>query len=252
MSTYAVQVSGIAPTTTEQQLHEFFTFCGKITSIDSNDKSEPKNATIHFEKPSAAKTALMLNGGTLDGAHLTVTSETEHPTEAEATHQTPPHGVEQSDKPRAGIAAEYIAKGYTLSDQILQRAIELDDKHGISKSFLTYFHSIDSTVGQKALGPDQTISRKVQEGVNASLVRAKTIDEQKGISKKAGDYYTQALGSPLGQKVRAFYTSTSKQVQDIHEEARRIASENKASATVPVQESDSEKPAEAAVKEGPV
>lgn len=43
-------------------------------------------------------------------------------------------------------------------------------------------------------------------------------------------YYTQALGTPFGQKVRAFYTTTSKQIVDIHEEARRIAAENKAAA----------------------
>lgn len=38
-------------------------------------------------------------------------------------------------------------------------------------------------------------------------------------------YYSKAIRSPLGQKVRAFYTTTSKQVMDIHEEARRIASQ---------------------------
>lgn len=36
-------------------------------------------------------------------------------------------------------------------------------------------------------------------------------------------YYTKAFSSPLGQKVRDFYTTTSKQVLDIHEEASRIA-----------------------------
>lgn len=40
-------------------------------------------------------------------------------------------------------------------------------------------------------------------------------------------YYLKAISSPFGQKVRAFYTSTSKQVGDIHEEARRIAAERK-------------------------
>jgi hypothetical protein len=42
-------------------------------------------------------------------------------------------------------------------------------------------------------------------------------------------YYTRALGSHLGQRVRAFYTTTSKQIFDIHEEARRIADEHKSS-----------------------
>ncbi len=39
-------------------VHEFFTFCGKILDIDLKEKT----ATISFEKPSAAKTALMLKG----------------------------------------------------------------------------------------------------------------------------------------------------------------------------------------------
>lgn len=39
-------------------------------------------------------------------------------------------------------------------------------------------------------------------------------------------YYSRALSSQWGQKVKAFYTTTSKQVLDIHEEARRIASQD--------------------------
>ena len=60
----------------------------RISSIDLNEKAEPRTAVVHFEKPSAAKTALIvsaldyhregmmyitclqLNGGSLDGAHL--------------------------------------------------------------------------------------------------------------------------------------------------------------------------------------
>ena len=55
-------------------------------------------------------------------------------------------------------------------------------------------------------------------------------------------YYAKALSSPFGQKVKAFYTTTSKQVLDIHEEARRIAAEHKAAAT----------PASAPAPAGPV
>jgi hypothetical protein len=41
-------------------------------------------------------------------------------------------------------------------------------------------------------------------------------------------YYTKMLASPIGQQIRDFYTNTSKQVLDIHAEARRIAEEHKA------------------------
>ncbi|KAH9891953.1 hypothetical protein C8Q73DRAFT_837499 [Cubamyces lactineus] len=234
MSAYTIHVSGISDATTEQHLTDFFTFCGKITSVEYD--REKHTATIHFEKPSAAKTALMLNGGTLDGAHLTITSDQEHHDKDDGAAHHEGH-IEQADKPRAGIAAEYLARGYTLSDQVLQRAIELDKQHGISNRFLSYIQSLDTTLGQKALGPEKTISGKVQETLASATQQAKAVDEQKGITKTASDYYARALSSPFGQKVKAFYTSTSKQVLDIHEEARRIAEAHKQSSSAPTAQS---------------
>jgi len=226
---YTVNVSGIAPSTTEQQLHDYFSFCGRILKIDLDETGPSKSAIIHFEKPSAAKTALMLNESLLDGSALVVHSDTAHPDEEDSgTTHVPGAPLEQSDKPRAGIAAEYLAKGYKLSDGILQRAIQLDSEKGISHRFLGYFQSLDTSIGAKALGPDQTISGRVASTIQTATQHAKTVDEQKGYTKVAGDYYTRALGSPLGQRVRAFYTTTSKQIFDIHEEARRIADEHKA------------------------
>ena len=184
--TYDVHVSAIAPQTTEQHLTEFFSFCGKIASLSFDPAAH--SAVIRFEKPGAAKTALMLNGGALDGAHLSVTSPVphDHPDEHHPSSPTPEH-IEQTDKPRSAIAAEYLARGYTLSDQILQKAIAIDSERGISKRFLEYFHAIDKTVGEKALGKEQTVSGAVVAGVQHAGERAKQVDEQRGISTKAGD-----------------------------------------------------------------
>jgi hypothetical protein len=120
------------------------------------------------------------------------------------------------------------------------------DKQGISKRFLEYFKVIDTKVGERTLGPDKTVSGKVQETAASFTSQAKSVDEQKGISKTFQEvssrpisyylmvimlfaqYYEKALASPFGQKVMSFYTSTSKNVIDIHEEARRIAAQNKA------------------------
>jgi len=178
----------------------------------------------------------MLNGGSLDGAHLSVLSDTVHPDEEEAPH-VPGSPLDQSDKPRAAIAAEYLAKGYKLSDNVLQRAIQFDSEKGISKRFLNYFQSLDASIGAKALGPDQTISGKLTSTIQTATLHAKTVDEQKGYTKGAGDYYARALSSPFGQRVRSFYTTTSKQILDIHEEARRIAGENNATQNAPATES---------------
>jgi hypothetical protein len=40
-------------------------------------------------------------------------------------------------------------------------------------------------------------------------------------------YYTSALNTTFGLKVRSFYTTTTKHVLDIHEEARRLGGWNR-------------------------
>lgn len=81
------------------------------------------------------------------------------------------------------VAAEYLAKGYSLSDQILQRAIEIDSKQGLSRRFVSYIQSLDTSLGARALGPGKTLSG----GLQGTIAQAKAVDEQKGYSKQAGD-----------------------------------------------------------------
>ncbi|KAF8742295.1 hypothetical protein AX14_005465 [Amanita brunnescens Koide BX004] len=221
---YSVNVSGISPLTTKDKLHDFFS----ITTIDHKGQ----DATIAFEKPSAAKTALLLNGGHLDDATLQVTADNPPPEEEEEEEKPKAHKEtqhpHQHEKPRAGIAAEYLASGYGLADHTIQRMIDFDAKQGISKRFLNYMQTLDAKVGEQALGPQQTVSGKLQATVQSAREQAIAIDQQKGISKVANDYYARAITSPWGQKVKTFYTTTAKQIQDIHEEARRIADQHKA------------------------
>lgn len=115
---------------------------------------------------------------------------------------------------------------------------------------------LDKSVGQRALGPDQTVSAKIQSTLTAAHTRVKSIDEKKGYSKiaqevvyppsssppffnQAPQYYSKALASPLGQSVLSFYTSTKKQVRDIHEEALRIRAAKAASTSASAPETTS-------------
>ena len=102
---------------------------------------------------------------------------------------------------------------------------------------------MDKSVGHHAIGPGQTLSGQFQASLDAATRHAKGLDAQGGYSKgfhevsvtfcsmKNGliskKYYSKAIASPLGQQVRDFYTTTSKQILDIHEEARRISSQEK-------------------------
>lgn len=118
--------------------------------------------------------------------------------------------ISQEDKPRSRIVAEYLAHGYTISDNAIQRAIQLDNKHGVSNRFTNALTQFD----QKYKATD----------------RAKGIDANYGITEKASrgwaglsSYFEKAVNTPTGQKLASFYTQSNKQVQDIHAEARRLA-----------------------------
>ncbi|KAF7591783.1 hypothetical protein BBP40_001109 [Aspergillus hancockii] len=216
-----VHVSGIASTTTEKEVQDFFSFCGKITSISvtpvSGEEGAAKSATVTFEKEAAAKTALLLDQTQLGSSAVHVEpaqtlddiagSHAAHAGEAKDENN---HEIEQEDKPKSRIVAEYLAHGYVLSDNAIQKAISLDQKHGFSNRFTTALSNFD----QKYHATD----------------RAKGIDESYKISDKAAtgwrgfhSYFEKALGTPSGQKLRDFYIQTDKQVRDIHNEARRLA-----------------------------
>lgn len=106
--------------------------------------------------------------------------------------------------------AEYLAHGYVVADAGLKSAITLDEKHGVSTRFLQTLQSLD----EKYQATD----------------RAKTADKSYGISERAnhlwtglGSYFEKASNTPTGKRIAKFYTDGSRQVSDIHSEARRLA-----------------------------
>ena len=121
-----------------------------------------------------------------------------------------PHDIEQEDKPRSRIVAEYLAHGYVISDNAIQRAIALDNKHGVSNRFTNALTSFDAKykATDKARGLDQSYG-----------VTDKAYAGWRGINS----YFEKAMGTPTGQKLVSFYTQSDKQVRDIHTEARRLA-----------------------------
>lgn len=218
MST-TVHVSGIAHDTSEKEVKDFFSFCGKITSLSIKPESDAadaaKSASVTFEKDTAAKTALLLDNTQLGKSQVHVTSastieDVAQKAGAAVSSSTPDDHIPQEDKPRSRIVAEYLAHGYTLSDNVIQSAISMDQKHGISSRFTSALNNFD----QKYKATD----------------KAKGVDAQYGLTERAmgawaglNSYFEKALNTPTGQKVRQFYVEGDKQVRDVHTEARRLA-----------------------------
>ena len=164
---------------------------------------------------SAAKTALLLDNTQLGPSQVHVSSaagldDLASGASKAAAEDTQDGDISQEDKPRSRIVAEYLAHGYTLSDVAIQRAIALDSKHGVSTRFTNALASFDS----KYKASDKA------KGIDASYgITDKATQGWRGITS----YFEKAIGTPTGQKLAAFYTSSDKQVRDIHAEARRLA-----------------------------
>ena len=131
-------------------------------------------------------------------------------TDAASAEKEDEHEIAQEDKPRSRIFAEYLAHGYVLSDNAIQKAIALDQKHGFSNRFTSALANFDKKYNatERAKGFDQSYQ-----------ISNKAVSGWRGLSH----YFEKALEHPSGQKLRDFYAQTDKQVRDIHNEARRLA-----------------------------
>ncbi|KAJ8131202.1 hypothetical protein O1611_g2419 [Lasiodiplodia mahajangana] len=212
-SNLTVNVKKISAETKEIQVREFFSFCGKIIDIKVTQAADgTQDATVTFEKETAAKTALLLDNTQLGSTQIVVTPAdgqpddgTPHTTNAERDTDD----ITQEEKPRSRILAEYLAHGYIIGDATIKRAIELDHKHGVTTRFMNTLTQLD----QKFHATD----------------RAKAADQSYNISSRANSlfsglssYFEKASNTPTGKKLVKFYTDGQRQAQDIHAEAQRL------------------------------
>ncbi|TVY93094.1 Protein vip1 [Lachnellula willkommii] len=210
MSASTVNVTNISSATGEKEVKDFFSFCGKITDLKITSSGETQSATVTFEKETAAKTALLLDNTQLGATQVKVSSASGS-SEDDGSHYTSNEArdsddITQEEKPRSRIVAEYLAHGYAIGDVAVQRAIDLDQKHGVSNRFLSTLQNLDSKY-------------HATDKAKSSTNHTKTNSILSGLTS----YYEKAVGTPTGQKLANFYTQTSRQVQDIHAEARRLA-----------------------------
>ncbi|KAH0614454.1 uncharacterized protein H6S33_000090 [Morchella sextelata] len=215
-----VHVSNIASTTPEKEIRDFFSFCGKITSLSitptSADANSTQSATVTYERESAAKTALLLDGTKLGPNPVKV--ETTHSLDeiagghvASGDADAPSFGtteeqLRQEDKPRTAILAEYLSHGYVVGDTALQKGIELDTKHGISATFTGYLNKALSTIDNTTHA--STTARSMDSQYHVT-------DRALGAKNTLTTYFEKALGTPTGQKIRSFYSTGEKRSAEL-------------------------------------
>jgi len=212
-----VQVEGISTKTSQDEIKSFFSFCGKIQNItvtpaDNNTQS----ASVTFEKAAAAKTALLLDNTQLgpNSVHVTSAKSIDDIAgeKAVSTEEAKDgdHDLEQEEKPRGRIIAEYLAQGYAVSDKAIEQALALDKQHGVSQRFSQVLQNFEQRfhATEKAQAIDNKFN--ITEKINAGW---------RGLSS----YFDKAVETPTGQKLRQFYDAGNKTVLDVHNEAKHLA-----------------------------
>ncbi|CAD6891308.1 unnamed protein product [Tilletia controversa] len=286
----SINVTNIASSTTKDGLQDFFSYCGAIKNVSLSSDGSSQKATIEFEKASAATTASMLSGGSLDGSNLEIelaqsVSETANKATGGAVDQAKKTAddvqskaqdaaqtakgkageiaegvqgkaeelkdnvIDQEHKPRTTIIAEYLASGYIISDDVTKRAIDFDKQHGYSERFTKFLESVDRSLGEKltkapsvaptektkeaaqdapatntSVGQDPSLVRQVQAQANAVLAHPIVKTRTDWVWSRLSEYYNAIMNQ---DRIHDFYTQTSRTVQDVHEEAKRIKAEKK-------------------------
>ncbi|CAO3589566.1 unnamed protein product [Absidia cylindrospora] len=214
-----VLVKNISLASSEKTVKEFFLFCGKIKEFEliKDDDEAHQVALVNFEREFAAKTASLLSSALIDDEHITVAPyfesafPAESEKEADATESTTQEG-----KPKARIAAEILANGYLLQDQIVAKGLEYDGKYNVTSRLTGYLNYFQDNVKQfdekyriwdKATEIDQKY--KIQEMVTSAAQNAQSRAQA-------------ALQTPTGQKVNVLANQTFNQIAAVHYEAKKI------------------------------
>lgn len=85
----------------------------------------------------------------------------------------------QEDKPRTAVVAELLAHGYGLTDEVTKRAIDLDNKHGLTDTFKTYLSQLDRSLGERVVkGTSTQPTTTKTEGTPSGPAAAEAVSEK--------------------------------------------------------------------------
>ncbi|KAI9168540.1 Protein vip1 [Blastocladiella emersonii ATCC 22665] len=222
----AVLVQNISANATEKSVKDFFSFCGKINRFEMLTSGETQEAFILFDKESAANTARLLSNAVIVDRSVTVKSffEAHESDAAVAVEEDAKKAIETNDdehKPYTRVIAELLAEGYTLSETIVKRGVEIDDKYSVTKTLAAYMFSARAKA--EALDEQYKVTNLLKEmdakfhiSENATQILAKT--------KELGE---KALATPTGQKVFQTVDAAKDRALEVAAETRQIVEEKK-------------------------
>lgn len=240
-----VLVEDISDKVNENDVRDFFNFCGTIRQFQvvKNDDNALQTAVLEFEKASAAKTALLLDKALLGDKAISIHSYFDkYPAVSAESSESGP-ALTQEDKPKISIVSELLAKGYLLSDDIVNKAKKYDEENGVTARFYHYMdyaknstaeldhkykvsETVSHTVDDKIKPAADSISQKAKETygkvdenyhVNENIHKAEEAlkENLKFVDTKVNEITKQALETETGKYMSSWLSSVYNNAQSM-------------------------------------
>ncbi|CEP15079.1 hypothetical protein [Parasitella parasitica] len=243
-----VLVKNISLKTQEATIKDFFSFCGIITAFEMKKNVQDEQhqmALILFEKDAAAKTATLLSQAVVDDCpievepyfkQVLVAENTTTPVATDSANaeqqQQQQQKQPQESKSASHVMAELLASGYVLTESVVKKGVEFDEKHGVSSrvnGYLTKMGAGLTQLNQRIYGA----SSEKSIAANTAATPGDTVDTTAAVSTTslssvpAPSRMQSLKNSRASLKVQGFASRIAGKVSSVHEEAKRIAAEKK-------------------------
>jgi len=221
--TLSVLVANL-PTTAdlEQQLKDFFSYCGDILSFQVNGNE----ASIQFQSTDSAKSALLLNGATLSGSVISVVPTASGTLDGEqkaAPVQATPEPPSQSS-----VVEALRSAGYQLSLDAAQQAKLYDEQFQISNKAQSLVSRLDEQV--QTLDKEYKISENAQTTMENFGKKIQEVEEEYHIG--AGINQAIAAAITTGELARDVIVARSAETSTaIHNSTENLRNQSEAVTT---------------------
>jgi len=193
-ATNRVLVQNLNPQATEQSLRDFFSFCGKITSLQlvRSEGEESAKAIVTFESKAEAGTALLLTNAILVDRVITITPYYEMDS---ATNGILGTNTQVQQIPfNTSTVSNVLADGVILGESLVKSAKQLSDEYHIMDSIKGRVQSIDDQYHvQETL---KSIADKAKEMDDKYRLKDTALAAATAASMAAADLAMQALQHP--------------------------------------------------------
>lgn len=156
----SIVVHNVAPSTTEVQLREFFSYCGDINRVSIHSNAAPNEeggitAEVSFVHGESVDIAELLSGAAINGYAISVQRGTESsPVHAPESRFSAVGAVE-------GLSADGLLRGgKEIVTSIQGKAAALDEKYGVRKRVVAGAKA----VGRTAVGAVNYVTGRTDKG----------------------------------------------------------------------------------------